>query len=672
MSRLRTGTVCAVLVLFALMNSATVGFAASNGQQSQLTGAMLRGGADVSKVLGIPGARIVDISLPAGKAAMSAETLRVEGVPVAQGSADFDLRAFDVFAPDAQIVATGENGVTPLPRPTVRMFQGRSVDGQGSMFLAIDGDRYQASITYANETRIVLPWESNGLRHVIAPASSIPAKQVEQVCGSDFLLENQQFLSTWNEASASKVLNPGLLEVDLMLDVNFSLYSQVFGNSTTNATNYVTSLIGAISAIYERDINTRFRVTYLSIWTSSDPFTGTSSSAQLASYRTWAHSNRSAISRDIGHLLLNGNVTNYGGIAYLGVLCNNTGFGYGLTNIYGHASFPTPSYYWDMDATAHEIGHNFGSPHTHCYSPPIDMCYGSESGCYSGPSIATTGTIMSYCHLTSGGKVLVFSQREIDVIRNGAAVATACVATVADVARDTVGLYSQGSGAYFLRNAHAGGNADLVVNFGAANSGLVPLMGDWNGDGLDTPGLYSSSTGTFFLRNSNSPGSADLTFGFGAGNAVPLVGDWNGDNIDTVGLYVPSTGTFFLRNSNSPGAADRVFTFGPSNMTPVVGDWNGDLIDTVGVYNPTTGTFFLRNYHSPGAADIAFSFGAAGAGWQPVTGDWNGDSLTTVGLYSPSTGTFYLRNYFQAGSADLSFTFGAPGMTPVAGNFDAN
>jgi hypothetical protein len=98
-----------------------------------------------------------------------------------------------------------------------------------------------------------------------------------------------------------------------------------------------------------------------------------------------------------------------GGVSYVNVLCQSDfyqgghwGGGYGVTQIYGNY----PASPWDLLGTAHELGHNFGSPHTHCFNPPIDMCYGSEAGCYSGPTVnpgPLGGTIMSYCHLLSGG-----------------------------------------------------------------------------------------------------------------------------------------------------------------------------------------------------------------------------------------------------------------------------
>lgn len=59
----------------------------------------------------------------------------------------------------------------------------------------------------------------------------------------------------------------------------------------------------------------------------------------------------------------------------------------------------------DVVVTAHEIGHVLGSPHTHDssgYDPVIDSCGTSTSDASKIP--ADGGSIMSYCHIVSGGK----------------------------------------------------------------------------------------------------------------------------------------------------------------------------------------------------------------------------------------------------------------------------
>lgn len=237
---------------------------------------------------------------------------------------------------------------------------------------------------------------------------------------------------------------------------------------------------------------------------------------------------------------------------------------------------------------------------------------------------------------------------------------------------DTVGIFIPASGAYFLRNSNSSGGADLVFTYGPSASTLVPIAGDWDGDGIESIGLYDPSTGAFFLRNSNSPGGADLVFTFGPGGLgwVPVIGDWNADGVDTIGLYAPSTGTFFLKNTNSSGGADLVFGYGPANATPVAGDWNADGRDTVGVYTPGTGSWFLRNSNSPGAADIVFNYGPAGA--TPITGDWNNDGTDTVGVYTPAGGAWFLRNSNSPGGADLVFTYGPANVTPIVGDWNGS
>jgi len=69
----------------------------------------------------------------------------------------------------------------------------------------------------------------------------------------------------------------------------------------------------------------------------------------------------------------------------------------------------------------------------------------------------------------------------------------------------------------------------------------------------------------------------NITFTYGPAGLgwIPIVGDWNGDGVDTVGLNDPAHAAFFLRNSNSGGIADLHSTTEPVGWTPITGDWDG-------------------------------------------------------------------------------------------------
>jgi hypothetical protein len=167
-----------------------------------------------------------------------------------------------------------------------------------------------------------------------------------------------------------------------------------------------------------------------------------------------------------------------------------------------------------------------------------------------------------------------------------------------------VGLVDPATGVWYLRGADA-----AVTSFYYGNPGDVPMMGDWNGDGIDTPGLFRRSDGYVYLRNSNTQGVADVRFYFGNPGDIPLAGDFDGDGFDTVSLYRPSEGRVYIVNRLGSGdaglgAADLDYYFGNPGDKPFVGDFDGDGVDTIGLHRETTGLVYFRNDHQPGTCPV--------------------------------------------------------------------
>src|SRR5439155_1126073 len=207
-------------------------------------------------------------------------------------------------------------------------------------------------------------------------------------------------------AAAEDATDPGTLKLaNVALETDQELRAKF--SSDPAALDYLASLAAAATTIYERDTAVRLRFSYIRLWGAGtvDPWTATDTSAALTELRAYWNdpaNNMASIAgpRTVVHFLSGKPVQ--GGIAYINVLCNAS-YGYGVSQVYGGFDLSRPSQIWDVLVFSHELGHNFGSPHTHCYSPPIDKCYNRDAGCYSGAVVASRGTIMSYCQLLGGG-----------------------------------------------------------------------------------------------------------------------------------------------------------------------------------------------------------------------------------------------------------------------------
>jgi len=232
---------------------------------------------------------------------------------------------------------------------------------------------------------------------------------------------------------------------------------------------------------------------------------------------------------------------------------------------------------------------------------------------------------------------------------------------------DTIGIYRGNT--FYLRLHNSQGNADTLVAYTAGRK-PYPVVGDWTGAGYDTIGLYDQASGNFYLRNSNTSGYADESFTLGNPNDMPLSGRWSiAASHAGVGVYRPTNGILYLKNDLTSGYSDNAEVFGVPGDVGVAGDWTAKGYRSVGVYRPALGRFYLSNQITDGIiyGDINYGFGMG----SPFTGDWIGQGYTSVGLFAPTTGTMYLHNGAAGGSADAVFVYGSPGDAPIAGHWQA-
>ncbi len=363
------------------------------------------------------------------RSASAEEPVTLQDFPFAPGATgNLVLERFEIASPEARLVVMGPQGETSSPLPRGTHFQGH-LEGEpdSRVYVGVPGEFLVAILqTSAGLVYVGPDGPAEGpVQHVVRRSDSLRNAELAPLdwkCDSDELppvpagLRSEAptqgslpaSLSKPSAATFSALATSALKNADVSIETDQELLARFSGNVVT-MTNYLTTLLAQMSVIYERDVQVHLTINRLQVWTTTDPYSATGTRAQLDEVGDWWHANRpkSAYPRALVTFLSGKQVS--GGIAWLDVLCmgdffqaNHWGGGYGVVQINGNY----PSNLWDLIASAHEMGHNFGSPHTHCYNPPIDTCYSGEGGCYTGAVTnpgALGGTIMSYCHLLGGG-----------------------------------------------------------------------------------------------------------------------------------------------------------------------------------------------------------------------------------------------------------------------------
>lgn len=228
---------------------------------------------------------------------------------------------------------------------------------------------------------------------------------------------------------------------------------------------------------------------------------------------------------------------------------------------------------------------------------------------------------------------------------------------------------SKRSGTWLLVDRE-GNRVDVGVAIALGDDGAIPLVGDFNGDGIDQVAIYVAGQWFVDLNGNGVWDEGDLWLRLGTELDRPVVGDWDGDGKADIAIFgrqwqrdpeailhepgLPSPANKRrrelvqtastrkidldhnrelrngIRGSIRSDAIDHVFRYGEQPDTPLAGDWNGDGIDSVAIFRAGQWTLNASGDGRLTAQDEIVSFGQAGD--IPIAGDWNGDGITNLGV----------------------------------------
>jgi Metallo-peptidase family M12/Reprolysin family propeptide/FG-GAP repeat len=551
-----------------------------------------------------------------------------------------DLRSARYAAMD-----TDSTGIHSLEKQPISLFKGQVFGETNSQVrLMIDGANVEGYFT------------SDGKRYFVEPASrySKLAKNGETIvylaedvlrdkgfdCKSDLAEQIEDGKKLVNSQISQAVTTLRVIEIATEADFEF-VNSNSGSASAANAK--ILSILNMVDGVYQNELGLTVRVSFQHTWSTADSYDGTSINTLLNSFVSYWNTNFPAAQypRDTAHLFSYKPNVWAQGLAYIGTVCNNPSFAYGVSGRVNTA--------WGWEAanfliTTHEIAHNLGASHSDSAANCANTLMAAQL------SGNTTFTFCSYSRTEVGNFVAA----------NNSCLAQQVVArTPFDFDGDNktdIGIFRPNTGEWWLNRSSSG--QTVAFQFGNSADKLVP--GDFTGDGKADVALWRPSNGYWYILRSED--NSFFSFPFGTSGDVPVVGDFDADGKADAGVFRPSTSTWYV--SKSAGGT-LIQQFGTSGDVPVVADYDGDGKADVAIYRPGSGQWWISRSAS---SVIATTFGNSTD--KPVQADYTGDGKADIAIFRPSNGNWYILR--SEDNSFFSFPFGTNGDIPVAGDYDGD
>ena len=277
--------------------------------------------------------------------------------------------------------------------PDVRTYRGQGIDDPSAMArLDFTPEGFHGLIFSAAGTIYIDPYRQSDTAHYISywrrdylRSSATPPFQ----CGYDANNAPKmsiRTLSTPRHAAALASRGATLRTYRLALAATGE-YTAFHGGTVAGAQAAMVTTMNRINGIFEKDLAIRMTMvdntSIVFTNATADPYLN--SSSDLTANQITIDANIGSGNYDIGHLVGTGG----GGVAYVGVVCDDAYKARGLTG----SNSPVGDAF-DVDYVAHEMGHQFGGSHT--FNGTTAACGGGNRDSYAAYEPGSGSTIMAY------------------------------------------------------------------------------------------------------------------------------------------------------------------------------------------------------------------------------------------------------------------------------------
>jgi hypothetical protein len=260
--------------------------------------------------------------------------------------------------------------------PEIRTWLGQGIDDPtATLRFDLTPKGFHAQIISAHGTHYIDPYQPGDVDHYIAYARHDLDRGERMRCEVTGEELTDEDLHLHDHSGDARLSSGATLRTYRLAMAATGEYTIFHGGTVADGLAGIVTTMNRVNGIYEREVSVRMVLVANNdaiIYTNpaTDPYANTSN--DLNANQSNINSVIGSANYDIGHLVGTGG----GGVAGLGVVCNNTSKARGLTGSGAPIGDP-----FDVDYVAHEIGHQFRGNHTF---------NGSGSNCAGGNRNAST------------------------------------------------------------------------------------------------------------------------------------------------------------------------------------------------------------------------------------------------------------------------------------------